>query len=78
MSKLNGTLNSDQSTSIVDSHIETNNKGVEWDSIDIRVTYWLGGDSKRIQLELQVFGYSIYTILAKTYQSIEYGPDILQ
>jgi len=35
-------------------------------------------DFKRIQLELQVLGYSIYTILAKTYQSIGYGPDILQ
>ena len=52
-SKLNGTLNSDQSTRIVGSHMETNNKGVEWDSIDIRVTHWLGEDSKRIQLELQ-------------------------
>jgi len=35
-------------------------------------------DLKRIQLELHVFGYSIYTILAKTYQPIGYGPDILQ
>jgi len=36
------------------------------------------GDLKRIQLELQVLDYSIYTILAKTYQPIGYSPDILQ
>ena len=33
-------------------------------------------DLKRIQLKLQVLGYSIYTILAKTYQPIEYEPEI--
>ena len=56
-------LNSDQSTSIVGSHIESNNKGVEWDSIDIRVTHWLGGDSKRIQLELHVLGQPLNYLL---------------
>jgi len=29
-----------------------------------------------IQLELQVLGYSIYTILAMTYQPIGYEPEI--
>jgi len=33
-------------------------------------------ESKRIQLELQVLCYSIYTILAKTYQPIGYKPEI--
>jgi len=34
------------------------------------------GDLKRIQLELQVLGYSIYTILVKTHQPIGYEPEI--
>jgi len=34
------------------------------------------GDLKRIQLELQILDYSIYTILAKTYQPIGYEPEI--
>jgi len=42
------------------------------------LTLGYSGVLKRIQLELQVLGYSIYTILTKTYQPIEYGPDILQ
>ena len=42
------------------------------------LTLEYSGDLKRIQLELQVLSYFIYTILAKTYQPIGYGPDILQ
>jgi len=43
----------------------------------IRVlTLECSGDLKRIQLELQVLDYSIYTILAKSYQPIGYSPDI--
>jgi len=40
------------------------------------LTLECSGDLKRIQLEVQVLGYSIYTILAKTYQSIECEPEI--
>ena len=39
------------------------------------LTLECSGDLKGIQLELQVLGYSIYTILIKTYQPIGYGPN---